>query len=63
MKKIFSWCTFFVIGTTIPLVLSTMSLCYVNIEKESKKIHSYNNEYRKKQRENIKMEQRKNQNK
>ncbi|CAD2084008.1 conserved Plasmodium protein, unknown function [Plasmodium vinckei lentum] len=63
MKKLFSWCTFFVIGTTIPLVLSTMSLCYVNIEKESKKIHSYNNEYRKKQRENIEMEQRKNQNK
>ncbi|CXH83411.1 conserved Plasmodium protein, unknown function [Plasmodium berghei] len=63
MKKFFNWCSFFIIGTTIPLVLSTMSLCYVNIEKESKKIHSYNNEYRKKQRENMNIEQRKYENK
>ncbi|CDU15960.1 conserved Plasmodium protein, unknown function [Plasmodium yoelii] len=63
MKKFFNWGSFFIIGTALPLILSAMSLCYINIEKESKEIHSYNNEYRKKQRENMKIEQRKYENK
>ncbi|KYO01828.1 hypothetical protein PGSY75_0613200 [Plasmodium gaboni] len=53
MKRFLSWCTCVIIGTAIPLGLSTLSLWYLNVDKEKNEIHSYNNEYRRKQRENL----------
>ncbi|SCO93247.1 conserved Plasmodium protein, unknown function [Plasmodium malariae] len=56
MKKIFYWCTFVVLGTAIPLGISALSLCYLNVDKQKNEEHSYNNEYRRKQRESLGME-------
>ncbi|GAW81891.1 conserved Plasmodium protein, unknown function [Plasmodium gonderi] len=60
MKKAINWCAFIILGTFIPLGLSTFSLCYLNIDKEKNQIHSYNNEYRRKQRELLKSQQQQN---
>ncbi|VWU49061.1 conserved protein, unknown function [Hepatocystis sp. ex Piliocolobus tephrosceles] len=56
MNNIISWITCIVLGTTIPLGLATLSLYYLNVDKEKKTIHEYNNEYRKKQKENMQLE-------
>ncbi|SBS85454.1 conserved Plasmodium protein, unknown function [Plasmodium ovale] len=53
MKKFVNWCTFVILGTAIPLGLSTLSLCYLNVDKEKKEVHAFNDEYRRRQRENL----------
>ncbi|CRH01002.1 conserved Plasmodium protein, unknown function [Plasmodium relictum] len=59
MSKFFNWYTCIILGTTIPLGLSTMSLWYLNVDKEKTKIHTYNNEYRRKQKEIRELEKQK----
>ncbi|EUD68451.1 hypothetical protein C922_00847 [Plasmodium inui San Antonio 1] len=44
-------------GTSVPLGLSALSLWYLNVDKEKNQVHSYNNEYRRKQRELLKSQQ------
>ncbi|CRG93712.1 conserved Plasmodium protein, unknown function [Plasmodium gallinaceum] len=59
MSKFFNWYTCIIFGTTIPLGLSTLSLWYLNVDKAKNEIHAYNNEYRKKQKELIELENKK----
>ncbi|KJP86976.1 hypothetical protein AK88_03375 [Plasmodium fragile] len=54
MRKVINWAAFIILGTSIPLGLSALSLCYLNVDKEKNQVHSYNNEYRRKQRELLK---------
>lgn len=51
MSKFFNWYSCIILGTTIPLGLSFLSLRYLDVDEEKERIHKYNNEYRQKQRE------------